>query len=377
MAEIVKEKYLFKINVSINDNNSTMHSTYKNRLVQSIPYLPLSDESFLPTVWKYLLIQNNVNVDTFFSSGTSGNPKSIYFSQDDIDRTTDYLKHFCQIEGITSGYRVAVLLDQFFWGAGFFTNIGHIKVNNSVIPMDTGLSKAAILSILNMMKPEVLSGVPSVLVDLMDGFNEISHIKYIETTGEVLTNETRKLLENYFRAEVFDAYGLTEALIGVECYQHDGYHYDSDYIYVEVIDPESCKILPNEEIGEIVITSFMNQTSPIIRYRTGDRGKISNGSCKCGRDLPRVWVEGRIKNTHALPDGGNISNEFIKNSICEVLHENREFNVIVEGRVVCIYIEGQVDSQQKDSIIEKLTNSSFDISSLVSTGELAFRVVSK
>jgi len=127
-------------------------------------------------------------------------------------------------------------------------------------------------------------------------------VKLIETTGETLSTEDRKIIQASYRAEVYDSYGLTESLIGVECSQHDGYHYLKKFVKLDIIDSEK-KLLPIGSPGELVVTSFFHELMPIIKYRTGDRCCLINEPCKCGSVSPRVKFLGRIEKGYELDEG--------------------------------------------------------------------------
>ena len=65
-------------------------------------------------------------------------------------------------------------------------------------------------------------------------------------------------------------------------------HYWDDYIYLEIVDPKTGEVLPDGEVGEIVITTLRKQGAPLIRYRTHDLSRIVPGDCPCGSPFPRL-----------------------------------------------------------------------------------------
>ena len=91
--------------------------------------------------------------------------------------------------------------------------------------------------------------------------------------------------------ELFDIYGLTEIYgpgIAIDCGAHDGMHYWNDYLYFEIIDPQTGEVLPEGETGELVITTLKKQGAPLVRYRTHDITRIIPGKCPCGSEYPRI-----------------------------------------------------------------------------------------
>lgn len=127
----------------------------------------------------------------------------------------------------------------------------------------------------------------------------------IITTAEVLLPDNRTLLEETFRAQVFNRYGCRElSVIASEC-EHHQMHVNADALLVEIIfdgkRPDDC--------GRIVITDLLNYSMPLIRYDICDLGAWApEQSCACGRGLPIVReVRGRTTDFIVLKDGTQIS----------------------------------------------------------------------
>ena len=103
----------------------------------------------------------------------------------------------------------------------------------------------------------------------------------------------RRRIHDELGIELYDIYGLTEIYgpgIGINCDQSTAMHYWDDYIYIEIIDPETLKPVPDGEMGEIVITTLVKEGAPLIRYRTHDLSRIVPGECPCGCRHPRLDV---------------------------------------------------------------------------------------
>lgn len=102
-------------------------------------------------------------------------------------------------------------------------------------------------------------------------------------------------LEAAWGAESFCVTWLTEAgITGFECPSHPGgVHLLESEIYCEVIDPVTGQPLPPGEEGELVVTPLGRLAMPVIRYRTGDRVRLAEAPCACGRTLH--WLTGGIR----------------------------------------------------------------------------------
>ncbi len=132
----------------------------------------------------------------------------------------------------------------------------------------------------------------------------------IITAAEKLFPHQRQLIENVFRAKVFETYGCREvSSIAGECDRHQGMHINMETIYMEVI--KDGKAAKPKELGEVVLTDLTNYSMPFIRYKNDDIGSFSGRTCECGRGLELLdRVEGRVLDTIKTPDGKLIPGEF-------------------------------------------------------------------
>ena len=101
----------------------------------------------------------------------------------------------------------------------------------------------------------------------------------------------RHRIANELGIEIFDIYGLTEIYgpgIGISCEAHHGMHVWEDFVYVEIVDPKTGEVLPDGEVGELVLTTINREAMPMLRYRTRDLTRILPGECPCGRHHKRL-----------------------------------------------------------------------------------------
>ena len=145
----------------------------------------------------------------------------------------------------------------------------------------------------------MLTGYPSA-IDLLAraqlaGELDIAPRKVL-TAGETLPIGFRERVRSAWQTDVFDVYGMTEAPScgAFECAEHDGMHIDEDAIVLEVVDEQDRALPPGEPGAAVLLTGLVNRTFPIIRYRVGDRLRITEAPCSCGLPSARIMsVDGR------------------------------------------------------------------------------------
>jgi phenylacetate-CoA ligase len=133
----------------------------------------------------------------------------------------------------------------------------------------------------------------------------------IKSTAEVLSARQRSLIQSVFGCPVYDFYGSREVNnIAAECREQRGLHVNSLARYVEVVDQERSPV-PSGVPGRLLVTDLTNYSMPLIRYENEDVATWSEGSCPCGRSLPRLSaLLGRKSDFIVLPRGKLIHGEF-------------------------------------------------------------------
>ena len=155
--------------------------------------------------------------------------------------------------------------------------------------------------------------------------------KSIIVGAEKLHPFQRELIEDVFKAPVFETYGSREfMLIGAECEKHSGLHLSMENLVVEVLNDDGSPTPAGVE-GNVVITDLYNYAMPFIRYVNGDRAIAGYELCSCGRGLPLLkQVVGRQLDTLDTPDGRKIPGEFFPHLIKD-FPAIRRFQVIQES----------------------------------------------
>src|SRR5579872_5729591 len=162
---------------------------------------------------------------------------------------------------------------------------------------------------LNEWQPEVLAAYPSVLKPLAE--EQISgrlHIRLrsVATSAEVLTDETRRRVEQAWGIRVYDTYGATEyAPIAAEC-AHGRKHLFEDGAIIEIVDERGRPVPPGALGDRVLLTVFNRWTQPLIRYEISDMTRPVAGECECGRPFALIeMVEGRTGEVLQFPGRGD------------------------------------------------------------------------
>lgn len=179
--------------------------------------------------------------------------------------------------------------------------------------------KARCCEAVNRVEPHAIVGYTGNLVELARFVREHpGHLTWrartLVTAAEGLHPGQRELLQEVLADEVFQSYGSREfMLIGMECWQHAGYHLVGSNLMVEVVD-EHGQPMPSGETGRILVTDLKNSANPFIRYEIGDLGAMADSEfrCPCGLPFPILKrVDGRIQEVIVGADGQKMTALFI------------------------------------------------------------------
>jgi phenylacetate-CoA ligase len=174
--------------------------------------------------------------------------------------------------------------------------------------IDCGADPAAVVAAWRRLRPDILQGYPSALRllahhCLQSGAPLSPPPRRVFSDSELLTPDTRRLVERAFGVAPIDVFGTFETdNIAYQCGQGGGYHIAEDCVVLEVV--RDGRPVPDGEDGELVATVLGNHRSPLIRYALGDLGRRARESCRCGRAFPLLEVvSGRADDRIVLPGG--------------------------------------------------------------------------
>jgi phenylacetate-CoA ligase len=216
------------------------------------------------------------------------------------------------------------------WGAKYTRILG--SLSETIIPL---FPEEKLISILRQIKPDVLLTFPSILLSLsmydLSGINP----RLIFTQGEMVTPYCRKVVKEKFGLDLFETYGSVEfGCMAFECTEHFALHILTDNVYIEVLDEDGEPVSPDEQ-GEIIVTGLHNYVMPLIRYRIGDLGVLTDEKCPCGRSWPLLKsVEGRSNDLVVLPSGRKISWLYLQRFILYDQEFQKNFSCVYQYQIV-------------------------------------------
>lgn len=228
--------------------------------------------------------------------GTASYPTVSGYTKKDLVAWKEMVARGLTAAGVTSTDIIQIELDAGLanWGRDY--KDGAETIEAGVIPL-TILSPEKQLMVLRDYRTSVLVISASAAVQFAQWIfranlnpNEVA-LRTLILVGEIPTQEMRRQLEEQLHVTTWLNYGLSEVpgpVIAFECEEHNGLHINEDHFYPEVIDPSTEKVLPVGQVGELVLTALTTRAFPLIRLRTGDRARLMEDDCPCGRTLRRM-----------------------------------------------------------------------------------------
>ena len=246
-------------------------------------------------------VDNKEIVRVHGSSGTTGKPKIVGYTKNDLDNWTECLTRIICAAGVTPEDIVQISFGYGLFTGGFGLHYGMENLGAMVIPLSSGNTERQLM-IMQDFGTTVLIATPSYALYLGDeiekrGLKDKLKLRLALFGGEGHTEEMRAKIEKQLGITATENYGLSElggpGMSG-ECYIKNGMHIAEDHFLPEIIDPETLEPLPMGEKGELVVTALTKEGFPMLRYRTRDITWFDDSPCPCGRTSLRMGkIQGR------------------------------------------------------------------------------------
>ena len=271
------------------------------------------------------------------SSGTTGTPIIIPYTKKDVSDWAYLFKRCYETAGITPRDRIQVTPGYGLWTAGIGFQTGAELLGAMVVPMGPGNTDKQIRMMMDL-KSTVLCATSSYALLLAEeiakrGVGDQIHLKKGVIGSERWGEKMRRRIAAELGVQLYDIYGLTEVYgpgIAMSCDYECGMHYWDDFVYFEIINPHTGELVPDGEVGELVITTLRKEGAPLIRYRTHDLTRFLPGDCACGCPFPRIdTLIGRTDDMVKVK-GVNIYPGQIDDVLKEVKGASSEYQVMID-----------------------------------------------
>jgi phenylacetate-CoA ligase len=231
------------------------------------------------------------------SSGTTGKPTVVGYTQNDIDMWADVCARSIRGAGGSKSDIVHVAYGYGLFTGGLGAHYGAERLGAAVIPISGGQTERQV-QLIQDFQPTIIMSTPSYMLNLADEFDRQglnpaeSSLRVGIFGAEPWTDAMRQEIEVRCGLDAIDIYGLSEVIgpgVASECIEtKDGPHIWEDHFYPEIVDPDSGEVLPDGEYGELVFTSLTKEALPIIRYRTRDLTRLLPGTARTMRRMDKI-----------------------------------------------------------------------------------------
>jgi phenylacetate-CoA ligase len=231
------------------------------------------------------------------SSGTTGKPTVVGYTQNDVDTWADLMARCIR----AAGGRAGDILHNAY-GYGLFTgglglHYGGERLGCTTVPVSGGMTERQV-QLIQDFRPDIITVTPSYLLAIGDEFERqgldarATSLRIGMHGAEPWTESMREEIEARFDMHALNVYGLSEILgpgVAQECVEtKDGLTFWEDHFYPEIIDPATGEPVPEGEFGELVITTLTKEALPMVRYRTRDLTRLMPPTARSMRRIDRI-----------------------------------------------------------------------------------------
>jgi phenylacetate-CoA ligase len=217
-------------------------------------------------------------VRVHFSSGTTGKPAPVLWTLPDIERWADLYARFLYAQGLRRGDVFQCMFSYAWFVGGLGATLAAQRLGALVIPASSSDTERQIDTIFQY-KPRCVIGTPSFMAHMAEAAEKMgrdlaaSTVEMVCVGGEPGASipGTRERIERQWGAKMFDCYGALECQpIGWDTAAQLGPTLAEDFIYVEILHPDTTEPVADGERGVLVLTHLDKQACPLVRWWTGD-----------------------------------------------------------------------------------------------------------
>jgi phenylacetate-CoA ligase len=231
------------------------------------------------------------------SSGTTGKPTVVGYTQRDIDTWANLVARSIRASGGRAGDIVHVAYGYGLFTGGLGAHYGAERLGCTVVPMSGGQTEKQV-QLIRDFRPDIIMVTPSYMQVICEEFErqgldprEMS-VKVGIFGAEPWTEAMRAEIEQRAGIDAVDIYGLSEVMgpgVANECIEaKDGPVIWEDHFYPEIIDPDTGEVLPDGAEGELVFTTLTKEALPVVRYRTRDLTRLLPPTARGMRRMGKI-----------------------------------------------------------------------------------------
>src|SRR3954470_19842752 len=231
------------------------------------------------------------------SSGTTGKPTVVGYTQSDIDHWADLVARSLRAAGVRRGDMVHVAYGYGLFTGGLGAHYGAERLGCTVVPMSGGQTEKQV-QLITDFRPDAIMVTPSYMQVICEEFRrqgldprEMS-VRVGVFGAEPWTEAMRRDISQAANIDAVDIYGLSEVMgpgVASECVEtQDGPVIWEDHFYPEIVDPQTGAVLPDGEEGELVFTTLTKEAFPVIRYRTRDLTRLLPPTARSMRRMGKI-----------------------------------------------------------------------------------------
>ncbi|NLK71132.1 MAG: phenylacetate--CoA ligase [Clostridiales bacterium] len=325
--------------------------------VDDLHKLPFTVKQDLRDTYPYGLfaVPTEEVVRVHASSGTTGKQIVVGYTENDIK-----LWQECCARAITAAGGTKKDFMHVSYGYGLFTgglglHYGAEEVGMTVIPVSVGNTQRQI-TIIKDFGSTFICCTPSYALYLAETMAEMGITKDdIKLKAGILgaepwTEEMRQEIQDKLGIKAYDIYGLSEIIgpgVSFECSEQTGMHINEDHFIPEIIDPDTGKVLPEGEQGELVFTCITKEAFPLLRYRTRDIAVLTREKCSCGRTLVKMLKPAGRTDDMLIIRGVNVFPSQIESVLLKLGNTAPHYQLIVDRVNNTDTLEVQVEISQE------------------------------
>jgi phenylacetate-CoA ligase len=275
------------------------------------------------------------------SSGTTGKPVVVGYTEDDMDMWSECIARLVQMAGVVPGDVAQMAFGYGMFTGGFGLHYGLQRLGCAMIPAGSGNTERHI-QMIEDYGTTVLVATPSYAMHICEvgeamGYDwGASPLRVGLFGGEPCPPGLKAEIERRMHIVCTDNYGLTEVMgpgVSGECLaERFQQHIAEDHFLWEVVDPVTGEPVGEGEVGELVLTPLGKQGIPVLRYRTHDLTAVHTEPCACGRTLARMDKVRSRSDDMLIIRGTNVFPSQIEDVLTGIEEVTPHYHIIVRTK---------------------------------------------